>query len=200
MAKIAGKVATVIAALAIVGATGAAANAAVGNSVDDTVSVAQVDTQTSQSRVVVDNTNSGDVVSDAVVESVEASVEVEAPVVEETVSEAPEASGVLVVNVNCRGSQAEIDTCVGATNYAPVADYLGVPYYAQHNGMGGEAWLASKVGDTVVAEGVTYTISQIRTVDTGGALAQIEGMGGDAYLQTCMDDNIHSKVYALKKA
>lgn len=104
------------------------------------------------------------------------------------------------VDVECTGNQDEIDTCVGATNYEPISDYLGVPYYAQHNGMGGEAWLSLEVGDLVAAEGVTYTIVEIRTVETGGASEQIEGMEADAYLQTCLDDNVHSNVYALKVA
>ena len=103
----------------------------------------------------------------------------------------------IVVSASCVGDQDQIDTCVGATYYAPVADYLGVPYYAQHNGMGGEAWLALEVGDEVVVEGATYTVEEIRTVETGGDLDQISGMGGQAYLQTCLDDAIHSNVYAL---
>ena len=103
----------------------------------------------------------------------------------------------LVVSSDCVGGQDEIDTCIGATYYAPVADYLGVPYYAQHNGKGGEAWLSLEVGDTVIVDGVSYTVDTIRTVDTGGSLDQIAGMGGAAYLQTCLDDAIHSNVYAL---
>ena len=103
----------------------------------------------------------------------------------------------IVVSASCVGDQDEIDTCVGATYYAPVADYLGVPYYAQHNGMGGEAWLALEEGDEVVVEGATYTVEEIRTVETGGDLDQIAGMNGQAYLQTCLDDAVHSNVYAL---
>ena len=103
----------------------------------------------------------------------------------------------IVVSASCVGGQDEVDTCVGATYYAPVADYLGVPYYAQHNGMGGEAWLALEVGDEVVVEGASYTVDAIRTVETGGDLDQISGMGGEAYLQTCLDDAVHSNVYAL---
>ncbi|MBP3222802.1 MAG: hypothetical protein J6M18_02615 [Actinomycetaceae bacterium] len=101
------------------------------------------------------------------------------------------------VKVSCTGTQAQIDTCAGATNYKPVSDYLGVPYYAQHNGMGGEAWLKMKVGDKVTVGGKTYTIAQIRTVSTGGSVEQIKGMGGKAYLQTCLDNGYQSKVYAL---
>lgn len=103
----------------------------------------------------------------------------------------------IVVSASCVGDQDQVDTCVGATYYAPVADYLGVPYYAQHNGMGGEAWLALEVGDEVVVEGASYTVDAIRTVETGGDLDQISGMGGEAYLQTCLDDAVHSNVYAL---
>ena len=103
----------------------------------------------------------------------------------------------IVVSASCVGDQNEVDTCVGATYYAPVADYLGVPYYAQHNGMGGEAWLALEEGDEVIVEGATYTVEEIRTVETGGDLDQIEGMNGQAYLQTCLDDAVHSNVYAL---
>ena len=105
----------------------------------------------------------------------------------------------VVVSSSCVGDQDEVDTCVGATYYAPVADYLGVPYYAQHNGKGGEAWLALEVGDEVIVDGVSYTVDDIRTVSTGGALDQIDGMGGEAYLQTCLDDAVHSNVYALKQ-
>ncbi|MBR6459831.1 MAG: hypothetical protein IKS49_06745 [Actinomycetaceae bacterium] len=105
--------------------------------------------------------------------------------------------GPVVVSSDCVGGQDEIDTCVGATYYAPVADYLGVPYYAQHNGKGGEAWLSLEVGDEVIVDGVSYTVDTIRTVSTGGDLEQIAGMGGAAYLQTCLDDAIHSNVYAL---
>ena len=103
----------------------------------------------------------------------------------------------IVVSASCVGDQDQVDTCVGATYYAPVADYLGVPYYAQHNGMGGEAWLALQVGDEVIVDGVSYTVSMIRTVATGGDVEQIAGMGGSAYLQTCLDDEVHSNVYAL---
>ena len=103
----------------------------------------------------------------------------------------------VVVSASCVGDQDQVDTCVGATYDAPVADYLGVPYYAQHNGMGGEAWLALEEGDEVVVEGATYTVEEIRTVETGGDLDQIEGMNGQAYLQTCLDDAVHSNVYAL---
>lgn len=106
-------------------------------------------------------------------------------------------AGPVVVSSSCVGGQDAVDTCVGATYYAPVADYLGVPYYAQHNGMGGEAWLALEVGDEVIVDGASYTVASIRTVDTGGALDQIAGMGGEAYLQTCLDDAVHSNVYAL---
>ena len=122
---------------------------------------------------------------------------VEAPAAE--AAEAP-AAAPTVIDVNCTGTQAEIDTCVGATNYTPVAEYLGVPYYAQHNGMGGEAWLAFNVGDQVTAGGVTYTIVEIRQVVTGGDIDQIAGMGADAYLQTCLTDGVHSKVFALQAA
>lgn len=66
--------------------------------------------------------------------------------------------GPVVVSSDCVGGQDEIDTCVGATYYAPVADYLGVPYYAQHNGKGGEAWLSLEVGDEVIVDGVSYTV------------------------------------------
>ena len=103
----------------------------------------------------------------------------------------------VVVSASCVGDQDEVDTCVGATYYAPVADYLGVPYYAQHNGMGGEAWLALEEGDEVVVEGATYTVEEIRTVETGGDLDQISGMNGEVFLQTCLDDAVHSNVYAL---
>ena len=115
----------------------------------------------------------------------------------ETVVTASVEKEALVVSSDCVGGQDEIDTCIGATYYAPVADYLGVPYYAQHNGKGGEAWLSLEVGDTVIVDGVSYTVDTIRTVDTGGSLDQIAGMGGAAYLQTCLDDAIHSNVYAL---
>ena len=108
-----------------------------------------------------------------------------------------EKSGPMVVSSSCVGDQDEVDTCEGATYYAPVADYLGVPYYAQHNGKGGEAWLALEVGDEVIVDGVSYTVDSIRTVETGGSLEQIAGMGGEAYLQTCLDDAVHSNVYAL---
>lgn len=120
----------------------------------------------------------------------------------ETIAEtAPaEAAGPVAIDVNCAGTQDQIDTCLGATNYTPVSDYLGVPYYAQHNGMGGEAWLALETGDQVEADGTTYTITEIRTVATGGDIDQIAGMKADAYLQTCLDDNIHSNVYALATA
>lgn len=111
-----------------------------------------------------------------------------------------EAAGPVAIDVNCAGTQDQIDTCLGATNYTPVSDYLGVPYYAQHNGMGGEAWLALETGDQVEADGTTYTIIEIRTVATGGDIDQIAGMKADAYLQTCLDDNIHSNVYALATA
>ena len=111
-----------------------------------------------------------------------------------------EAAGPVAIDVNCAGTQDQIDTCLGATNYTPVSDYLGVPYYAQHNGMGGEAWLALETGDQVEADGTTYTITEIRTVATGGDIDQIAGMKADAYLQTCLDDNIHSNVYALATA
>ena len=111
-----------------------------------------------------------------------------------------EAAGPVAIDVNCAGTQDQIDTCLGATNYTPVSDYLGVPYYAQHNGMGGEAWLALETGDQVEADGTTYTIVEIRTVATGGDIDQIAGMKADAYLQTCLDDNIHSNVYALATA
>lgn len=116
---------------------------------------------------------------------------------ETVVAASVESTGPVVVSSSCVGGQDEVDTCVGATYYAPVADYLGVPYYAQHNGMGGEAWLALEVGDEVIVDGVSYTVDSIRTVETGGALDQIAGMGGEAYLQTCLDDAVHSNVYAL---
>lgn len=116
---------------------------------------------------------------------------------ETVVTASVEKDAPLVVSSSCVGGQDEVDTCIGATYYAPVADYLGVPYYAQHNGKGGEAWLALEVGDEVIVDGVSYTVASIRTVDTGGALDQIAGMGGAAYLQTCLDDAVHSNVYAL---
>ena len=106
----------------------------------------------------------------------------------------------LEIEVSCEGTQDQIDTCVGATNYAPIADHLGVPYYAQHNGMGGEQWLDLEAGDTVTAEGVTYTITEVRTVSTGGDFEQIEDMQADAYLQTCLDNNVQSRVFALHAA
>ena len=116
------------------------------------------------------------------------------------------AAAVVITAVTPAAVQASADdvapvvvsaSCVGATYYAPVADYLCVPYYAQHNGMGGEAWLALEEGDEVVVEGATYTVEEIRTVETGGDLDQIDGMNGQAYLQTCLDDAVHSNVYAL---
>lgn len=137
----------------------------------------------------------------ATVENEEETQAVQAAV-EETTQEvapapAPVPVGPFVISSSCVGGQDAIDHCLGATYYAPVADYLGVPYYAQHNGMGGEAWLALQVGDEVVVDGVSYTVSVIRTVATGGDVDQIAGMGGAAYLQTCLDDEVHSNVYAL---
>ncbi|MBP3222683.1 MAG: hypothetical protein J6M18_01980 [Actinomycetaceae bacterium] len=102
------------------------------------------------------------------------------------------------VQVNCAGTQTQIDTCAGATNYKPVSDFLGVPYYAQHNGMGGEAWLKMKVGDYVTVGGKTYRIAEIKTVTTGGSANQIKNMGGKAYLQTCLANGYQSKVFALQ--
>ncbi|MBP3222894.1 MAG: hypothetical protein J6M18_03090 [Actinomycetaceae bacterium] len=118
---------------------------------------------------------------------------------EKKVQDAVELQKPKTINVTCNGTQAQIDTCEGATNYKPVSDYLGVPYYAQHNVKGGNAWLLFEVGDRVTIGRTTYTIAAIRTVTTGGSVEQIKGMGGDAYLQTCLDDNQHSKVYSLKK-
>lgn len=138
------------------------------------------------------------------VEAVEAPAPLETVPATATEDAAPTAeavaAGPIVIDVNCTGDQASIDTCVGATNYTPVANYLGVPYYAQHNGMGGEAWLSLTVGDQVIADGQLYTITEVRTVSTGGDIDQIAGMNANAYLQTCLDDNIHSNVYALTTA
>lgn len=136
--------------------------------------------------------------NDEEVQATQVAVEDTTQAVAETApAPAPVVSGPFVISSSCVGGQDAIDHCLGATYYAPVADYLGVPYYAQHNGMGGEAWLALQVGDEVVVDGVSYTVSAIRTVATGGDVDQIAGMGGAAYLQTCLDDEIHSNVYAL---
>ena len=114
----------------------------------------------------------------------------DAPVIDETVHQ---------IAVSCEGDQVQIDNCQGATVYGPVSDYLGVPYYAQHNGMGGEQWLSYKVGDTVVVQGVTYQISSDKIVETSGDIDQIANLNGDAYLQTCLDDHVHSRVMVLTK-
>ena len=119
-----------------------------------------------------------------------------APVAIETLSDTSVAAD---IKVSCEGTQESIDNCVGATNYEPISNYLGVPYYAQHNGMGGEAWLDLKVGDIVAVEDVHYVVTEVRTVTTGGDIDQIADMHADAYLQTCFDNPIDSEVLALAR-
>lgn len=158
----------------------------------------------------------------AIVETVEESVESEAPApapaeaapAQEQAPAAPEAPSAPVpaqqepapqapaqshwnVNVSCAGGQAEIDGCVGATNYTPAAQALGVPYYAQHDYLGGNAWWNIEPGHTVEAEGTAYVVGEVRVVATGGSSEQIEDMRADAFLQTCLEDGVHSRVVAL---
>lgn len=101
------------------------------------------------------------------------------------------------INVNCAGGQNEIDGCVGATNFLPAMEVLGVPYYAQHDYLGGNAWWNIEIGHTVTAEGLTYVATDIRIIATGGSSDQVVDMPADAFLQTCLDDGVHSRVIAL---
>lgn len=133
-------------------------------------------------------------VTETVVETtteVEAPQAAEAPAVQQTV---------WTVDVNCAGGQADIDTCVGATNFLPAQEVLGVPYYAQHDYLGGNAWWNIEPGHTVIADGVTYVATEIRRIYTGGSSDQIVDMQADAFLQTCLEDGVHSRVIALVRA
>lgn len=189
-----------LAVIATAVALSAAAPAAMAATVD-TITVADL---TATAATSITNLLTTETPATEAVEAVEAPAPVETVPATATEDAAPTAeavaAGPIVIDVNCTGDQASIDTCVGATNYTPVANYLGVPYYAQHNGMGGEAWLSLTVGDQVIADGQLYTITEVRTVSTGGDIDQIAGMNANAYLQTCLDDNIHSNVYALTTA
>ncbi len=117
----------------------------------------------------------------------------------EAASSASNGDGNWYVSVNCSGGQAEIDGCVGATNFLPATEVLGVPYYAQHDYLGGAAWLDIQIGETVVAEGVSYRVSDMRTIVSGGSSDQVVDMPADAFLQTCLDDGVHSRVLALAR-
>lgn len=198
MARTATKIFTT---LAVAAAITAVTPAAVQAQADDEVSV-QILTSDSAQTVTQAYTAYEEQVKAEAEAKAKAEAEAEAQAAAQAEAEAQAAAaaastGPFVISSSCVGGQDAVDRCLGATYYAPVADYLGVPYYAQHNGLGGEAWLSLQVGDTVVVDGVTYTVAAIRTVSTGGDVEQIAGMGGAAYLQTCLDDAIHSNVYAL---
>lgn len=190
MARTATKVFTTLAAAAVITAVTPAAVQAQGDANDVSV---QIVTAASTETV----TQAHATVEEQVQAELEAQAQAKAEEQAVAQMQVAAAPGPFVISSSCVGGQDAVDRCLGATYYAPVAEYLGVPYYAQHNGMGGEAWLSLQIGDEVVVDGVSYTVAAIRTVSTGGDVEQIAGMGGAAYLQTCLDDAIHSNVYAL---
>lgn len=202
MARTATKIFTTLAAAAAITAVTPAAVQAQNDTNDVSVqTLTAVSTQTvTQARATFEEQVQAELEAQAQAEAesqAQAEAEAQAAAQAEAEAQAAAASGPFTISSSCVGGQDAIDRCLGATYYAPVADYLGVPYYAQHNGMGGEAWLSLQVGDTVIVDGVSYTVAAIRTVSTGGDVDQIAGMGGAAYLQTCLDDAVHSNVYAL---
>ena len=94
------------------------------------------------------------------------------------------------------GADDKVDECPGAlVDFTRISDELGRPYYVIHSYCGGEPVLHLGQGDTVVIDGVTWTVAELRTLSMAANAADVADMAGDAFLHSC--DIVHGQSVAV---
>ena len=102
---------------------------------------------------------------------------------------------VAVVN---EGSSEAVDACLGGlTNFTPLTEALGRPYYAMHSYCGGEPILQLAVGDVVQIDSQRYQVTSVNTRLLFGDSEMVKDIAGDAFLHTCDLLNDQSRIIGL---
>ena len=98
------------------------------------------------------------------------------------------------------GTDGDVDECPAAlVDFTRISAALGRPYYAIHSFCGGEPVLHLGLGDTVVIDGVTWTVVDVGTFPLAGNAVDVEQLAGEALLHTCDIVHGHSVVVGITR-